>query len=497
MGRWKVRPKSGGGGLERYYDPNDDGPDQQLPPGSENGGGGSQDSGYKPPRPDPTTPPLDTSADPGSGSSGQPRPKVGRWKVGPQGLYWDATDTGPDQGMPPPGANPWDQSQGQGLGPFGTRIPMPTPPGTKGPNDQTEAPPPAPAPAPTDKASQIKAYYQKYLGRDASASDLLSWMGNPNAEEGIKNSPEAKAHAAGQPYTRAYDPMAGWDTSKLNDPSHHGAKYDYGRAVQEYGAPGRGQLDSIVNYYNTKYGANARVVGPDQIDFGDGFGPVDVIYASGAGGTSPLWAPVGDGSGGGGGATAAPTAGTPAPKAQTFSDPATSDWEDLLRQLVDQLKTPQPNWTPAQLELQQTQNLDPLSRARQAQKAQTAQQLSQRGIVPGSGIFESAMADIDQQFNALDTTARSNFAVQGIGHADQVFANNEQRMTNAVNMLKQIPLYADSRMQQAYGMMQDPGSILALLNQMQGQQWQQGTYNQQSQNDFYGQLMQIIAQAFG
>jgi hypothetical protein len=81
-------------------------------------------------------------------------------------------------------------------------------------------------------------------------------------------------------------------------------------------AAARWNLGSTVDQYNTKYGATARAVGEDKIDFGDGRGPVDVIEgggnnskwwygspgggSSGGGGTSGDWGPGGTNPGGGG-----------------------------------------------------------------------------------------------------------------------------------------------------------------------------------------------------
>lgn len=47
-------------------------------------------------------------------------------------------------------------------------------------------------------------------------------------------------------------------------------------------ASSRFNLQPIVDQYNQKYGAHAKAVGEDKIDFGDGRGPVDVIAGGGA-----------------------------------------------------------------------------------------------------------------------------------------------------------------------------------------------------------------------
>lgn len=67
-------------------------------------------------------------------------------------------------------------------------------------------------------------------------------------------------------------------------------------------AAARGNLQPIVDQFNAEFGTHATVVGGDKIDFGDGYGPVDVIRDAG-GGASGFWydMPSDGGSPGGGG----------------------------------------------------------------------------------------------------------------------------------------------------------------------------------------------------
>lgn len=182
-----------------------------------------------------------------------------------------------------------------------------------------------------------------------------------------------------------------------------------------------------------------------------------------------------------------------------FTDPATTEWEALLRQLVDRMNQPQPTWTDAQLELMQTQSLDPLERQRTAMKQQQTQRLAQRGIVPGSGIFDEAMAAIDRQFNQLRTQTQADFATQAIGREDALFNTNEQRALNATNLFKQIPQYADARLQLAANTLipSNPAQLLSLQQQYQQQAMQNSWRQQQMDQQFYGQLANVIATLFG
>lgn len=382
-------------------------------------------------------------------------------------------------------------------------------------------PPGTPAQTPTDSRTGIANAYQKYLGRSANESDFQSWIGNNNYEAGISGSPEAQAFAKGQTYQRSYDPALGFDQGKLNDPTRGTTpKYDFGRAAQEFTGWSRGNLQPLVDYYNTKYGKKARVVGEDRIDFDvPGWDAIDVINgenealqwlitggpSGSGGGASPTSAPGGSGgaqglaSGGGGGITGTAGTTTGAPSASgnsVFSDPATTEWEQLLRGLVDKLNAPQQTWSREQLELQQTQALDPMERQRQQYKQQETARLAQRGVVPGSGLFESAMRDIDRQFQQLETTTRGNFATQAINRSDQVFQNNENRATNAVNMMKQIPQLADQRLATAQGSLQNPIQLMQFLQQQQNANQQNTNYQNAQDQQFWSQMAQLIAGMF-
>lgn len=184
---------------------------------------------------------------------------------------------------------------------------------------------------------------------------------------------------------------------------------------------------------------------------------------------------------------------------QTFTDPATQQWEQLIRKLVERMTTPQPTWTDAQLELMQTQSLDPLERQRAAMKQQQTQRLAQRGIVPGSGVFDEAMAAIDRQFNQLRTQTQADFATQAIGREDALFNNNEQRALNATNLFKQIPQYADTRLQLAANTLipSNPAQLLSLQQQYQQQAMQNNWRQQQMNQEFYGNLANVILSFFG
>lgn len=103
-----------------------------------------------------------------------------------------------------------------------------------------------------------------------------------------------------------YQPMAGWEQRKLqNGPNN--TKYNFGRFVQQQGfdpKAARNNLGPIVEAYNQAFGGKARAIGHDKIDFGEFYGPVDVLNSGG------YWQ---------WGAWNDPTAGSSTPQAQTLA----------------------------------------------------------------------------------------------------------------------------------------------------------------------------------
>jgi hypothetical protein len=92
--------------------------------------------------------------------------------------------------------------------------------------------------------------------------------------------------------------LAGFDAAKIDNPSLPGAgtsKYRAARVFQDY-PPQRESLPAIVARLQAQ-GIDARQTDHDKIDFGDGYGPIDVILNSRPGGGDAwVWLPVGHGS---------------------------------------------------------------------------------------------------------------------------------------------------------------------------------------------------------
>ena len=313
--------------------------------------------------------------------------------------------------------------------------------------------PPTTTTAPTRQDAGIADAYKKYLGRDISADEYSYWRNVPNYEQGIAGSAEATAYA-----NRPQTPPSG------ATPTGPAGSLDW---VRQQLAKFKSTDDP--NYWFGVMAKDPKVAAGDQsaIDYwlyrmsiGDG------AEAVRTGQMKPFQD--GGGSGGGGGYN-----GTTA-----FSDPATQQWEQLIRQLTDRLNNPMPD---SAKELQQTQALDPMERQRQTMKQQTAQRLSQRGITPTSGTWEQAMSDIDRQFNELRTRTQAGFA-------NSWAQNEDNRMLQAANLFKQIPQYQDSRLELARNTL-IPTNVGSLLQMQQNS----NQYDQMQSQAFWQNLAKTIA----
>jgi hypothetical protein len=86
---------------------------------------------------------------------------------------------------------------------------------------------------------------------------------------------------------KTYQMMEGFDFGKLNNPLHTTPKYVFARATQDLGLRSGDRdamsqsLPQIVEAVKQQGYPDARVIGDDKIDFGDGYGEIDVLTSWG------------------------------------------------------------------------------------------------------------------------------------------------------------------------------------------------------------------------
>lgn len=169
-----------------------------------------------------------------------------------------------------------------------------------------------------------------FLNQQAGNAGMAPGEGMPNAgpaptlDQPIGAAPKITLGPNGYSNTTPGRPfLLGFDTGKLTDPasgSADGSKYTpaakaFGQAYLGGADIGRGNLGPMVNAIKQQF-PNAKAVGEDKIDFGDGAGPIDVIGSDGSvrfqnTTDNAQWEGAHGGGGGaaGGGGGAAPAAG--------------------------------------------------------------------------------------------------------------------------------------------------------------------------------------------
>lgn len=407
---------------------------------------------------------------------------------------------------------------------------------TGNPNFGVPSSPAAPSgPAAMNSYDQVNAAYQQYLGRSAGQDEYSNyWANTPNYAQSISSSPEAQAYlSANQQGTSPF--------VARGDPSGGGTGPQGGSTAPQQPAGG-GDLMSRINaalaaaqstddpnYWFQKISADPNGAGSawnywaGRIAQGDGALAV-------RNGTMQKFQDPGAGGGGGSSSPYQPFS-VPSPNTSVFSDPATQQYEQMLNQMMGRLNTSYqapdyqssidalkaymdqlngPVYTPQQMDLMQTQALDPLAQQRDAARQQIIQHFSALGQGPDSGTVQAALLNSDQNFEKLRTQSQAGFASNAVGLqkqqqmqaaslAPQIAAleqanqtNNENRQMQAVNLGGIIPALSWQRLTGANSLIQ-PINTSSLLSQLQTSQ-QQG-YNNSA--NYSSGLMQLLMQLMG
>lgn len=149
----------------------------------------------------------------------------------------------------------------------------------------------------TDSLSQLISKVMDQYDGDSDGKLTSQEFGNflNGLLGGTHMSTSALAKDPGSVATGAHrSRLAGFDIEKLDDPTMRGAmtsKYQAARIFQDY-PPMPESLPAVVDRLRAQ-GINATQTDFDKIDFGDGYGPIDVIQgAYPGGGVAWQWLPV-------------------------------------------------------------------------------------------------------------------------------------------------------------------------------------------------------------
>jgi hypothetical protein len=163
---------------------------------------------------------------------------------------------------------------------------------------------------------------------------------NPNTgvaggmDQGISGPGGASPGAAGG---GSFDYLEGFDKGKFNDPNKSDTKYDFAHIVGGQ-TPTPATLDALWDQIVQKF-PNAKRTGDDSIDFGDGYGSIDVIRAAGEGGKAWHFEPEsGATDSAASAAPASPSASSPltTPGAAQLAAPLANN--DVLQQIMEELR---------------------------------------------------------------------------------------------------------------------------------------------------------------
>lgn len=396
---------------------------------------------------------------------------------------------------------------------------------TAGPVDTAPYTPPQ-TPSPTaapgaDWQSQIAGAYKQYLGRDPLAGEADRWA----------------TGGGGQVTNPGYINQRITDLQQTTEAKNWATAHPAGAAMpqgnpqqltQQWFASGNKAAQSQPNSLLPLVaqlkaaGHNVTIAAPSSGGYVKGIMLDGQFVKLLDGSDNPIWQVGGDSPGGG----------------NVFSDPATSDWETMLRQVSGQLNTPQqtpdynnlvsylqsymkqlqqPGYSPAEAEQIQTQSIDPMTHERDNAVQQVIQQYAAKGFRPSDGPVQQAVADVNKQYEQMRTTTHANFATQAAGLTRQNAATaaqvgqglqtleqgqqtgNENRALQAVQLMFGIPQMADSRLAAANTTLgnSNAGANTALqtLLQLRQQNQQQGQWNAQQEQAFWANIGNLLVQA--
>jgi hypothetical protein len=122
--------------------------------------------------------------------------------------------------------------------------------------------------------TEFQSFLQNLLGKVGT--------GTP----GLGSEATAAAPRSATAEAKVYEPMMGFDYVKLNSLTHATPKYVFARATQNVSLAfdrlsRSAGLQQIVDIVKQNGYPDAKVTGKDSIDFGDGYGDIDVLTSEG------------------------------------------------------------------------------------------------------------------------------------------------------------------------------------------------------------------------
>lgn len=216
-----------------------------------------------------------------------------------------------------------------------------------------------------------------------------------------------------------------------------------------------------------------------------------------------------------------------------FTDPGTSQLEDVIKNQLNQLTNPGANdpqsqlmnflnqrfqelsqsngYSPQELAMLNTQGLEPIEALRKASQQRELQRTAAAGYLPTSGLTRLNQQQNDLDYDRLRAQAARDLAVQNVNERTNRLnqalqlgqtALATQRGTNAnqlqlSTLLQQLPVQAMQNAMSIVNGSGSPESLAALVNQMVAQQNYQSQIQQQQSAAYWSNLLQTALGALG
>lgn len=205
--------------------------------------------------------------------------------------------------------------------------------------------------------------------------------------------------------------LPGWNQGKWEDTGHTSIKYQAGRIFSQFDPNAIRQNPLPLLNALRAAGINATMVGDDKIDFGDGYGPIDVITRDG----QWAWMPVNEAGGGAGAgvnpATAPFMGGAGA--GATGAPAGNSAFDAAIKAMVLKLMGQQPTDITTDPVYQQATNAYSGQQQRAAERERNA--IAERMAASGqanSGAMDSRLLGAEQQRGENEASFAGELAVR-------------------------------------------------------------------------------------
>lgn len=216
-----------------------------------------------------------------------------------------------------------------------------------------------------------------------------------------------------------------------------------------------------------------------------------------------------------------------------FTDPATAQLEDVIKNQLNALQNPAANspqallqafllqrfqelagsngYSPEELALLRTQGLEPIEALRKASQERELQRTAAAGYLPTSGLTRLNQQQNDLEYDRLRTQAQRDLAVHNVNErtnrlnqamqlgqlALQTERGTGDRTLQLATLLQQLPVQALNQALAVLGQTTSPSNLASIVAQMTAINNQQQYYNNAQNAALWGNIGAALADLFG